>query len=65
MAELDALEEMRAMNQRHAGLMKGGGEGSAAYSVKIFIMYLIPAGLGEIDLVVCATRDATTGTRGE
>jgi hypothetical protein len=33
--------------------------------VKIFIMYLIPAGLGEIDLVVCATRDATTGTRGE
>mmetsp|Transcript_37261 Transcript_37261/g.68465 ORF Transcript_37261/g.68465 Transcript_37261/m.68465 type:complete len:105 (+) Transcript_37261:271-585(+) len=25
MAELDALEEIRAMNQRHAGLMKGGG----------------------------------------
>ncbi|KAL3766813.1 hypothetical protein ACHAW5_009705 [Stephanodiscus triporus] len=26
MAELDALEEIRAMNQRHVGLMKGGGK---------------------------------------
>ena len=33
MAELDALEEIRAMNQRHIGLMKGGKKMDAAEAV--------------------------------
>jgi len=33
MAELDALEEIRAMNQRHVKLMKGGGRMNAAERV--------------------------------
>jgi len=33
MAELDALEEIRAMNQRHAKLMRGGRRGDAAAAV--------------------------------
>jgi hypothetical protein len=33
MAELDALEEIRAMNQRHVGLMKGGRKMDSAEAV--------------------------------
>ena len=33
MAEMDALEEIRAMNQRHVGLMKGGRRIDAAQAV--------------------------------